>query len=81
MLSTPRQRVPKKATNLSVSSDLLHQARELKINLSSVLEEALTQEVKRRLGEQWLAENRDAIAEYNADLEMRGMWSDGLRGF
>ena len=31
--------------------------------------------------EQWLAENADAIDRYNADVESRGVFSDGLRRF
>ena len=72
---------PKKATNLSINSDLLRKARELDINLSSALEQALEQIVKRRLCEQWLKENRAAIASYNEQVENHGVFSDGLRGF
>lgn len=39
---------PKKPTNLTVNSDLLAQAKALGINLSQVLEQSLTQEVKKR---------------------------------
>ena len=72
---------PKKATNLSVNSDLLRKARDLDINLSSVLEQALEQIVKRRLCEQWLEENRAAIESYNDHVEAHGVFSDGVRGF
>lgn len=74
-------RAPKKATNLSLNSELLRQARELEINLSSVLEQALAQEVSRRLGEQWLEENREAIAEYNERVATQGLWNDDVRRF
>ena len=72
---------PKKATNLSVNSDLLRKARDLDINLSSVLEQALEQTVMRRLAEQWLEENRSAIESYNEHVERHGVFSDGVRGF
>ena len=72
---------PKKATNLSINSDLLRKARELDINLSSALEQALEQIVKRRLYETWLEENRAAIESYNEHVERRGVFSDGVRGF
>lgn len=81
MLPLYDQTAVKKPTNLSLNSDLLRQARELDINLSSVLEEALEELVKRRLGERWLAENREAIAAYNEHVEARGVWSDGVRAF
>ena len=72
---------PKKATNLSINSDLLRKARELDINLSSALEQALEQIVKRRLCEQWLEENRAAIESYNEYVDQKGVFSDGVRGF
>ena len=72
---------PKKPTNLSINSDLLKKARELDINLSSGLEEALELLIKRRLNEQWLSENREAIATYNEYVEANGVFSDGVRGF
>ncbi len=72
---------PKKATNLSINSDLLRKARELDINLSSALEQALEQIVKRRLYETWLEENRAAIESYNEHVERHGVFSDGVRGF
>jgi antitoxin CcdA len=72
---------PKKATNLSINSDLLSQARTLNINLSGTLEQALVETIKQRQREQWLAENRTAIAAYNEHVERNGVFSDGLRAF
>jgi len=72
---------PKKATKLSINSDLLRKARELGINLSSALEQALEQIVRRRLCEQWLEENRFAIESYNERVEEHGVFSDGVRRF
>ncbi|MEW6353845.1 MAG: type II toxin-antitoxin system CcdA family antitoxin [Pseudomonadota bacterium] len=72
---------PKKPANLSVNSDLLKKARDLDINLSSILEQALEEEVKRRLRERWLRENQTAIAEYNTRVDAGGVFSDGVRGF
>lgn len=72
---------PKRATNLSVNADLLAKARELDINLSATLEQALTQAVRERQREKWLAENRSAIDAYNATVESNGVFSDGMRRF
>ena len=72
---------PKKATNLSLNSDLLRSARELDINLSAVMEEALEALVRKRLGERWLTENQEAIAAYNEHVEVHGVFSDGVRAF
>ena len=81
MLSIYDSNAPKKPANLSVNSDLLKKARELDINLSSSLEEALVTNIKRRLSEQWLSENREAIVTYNEHVEATGVFSDGVRGF
>ena len=71
----------KKPTNLSLSSDLLRQARELDINLSAELDAALAGIIRRRQAELWLEENRAAMDAYNALVEKRGVFSAGLRGF
>ena len=72
---------PKKATNLSINSDLLRQARELGLNLSSVMEEALEQIIRRRRSQRWLEENRAAIDRYNDHVDEHGVFSDGIRSF
>ena len=71
----------KKATNLSIRSDLLEQARALDINLSSEFEKHLVEVIRRRRAEQWLKDNREAIEAYNRHIERDGIWSDGLRTF
>lgn len=72
---------PKKSANLSVNSDLLGQAKQLGINLSAVLEQALAQKVKELKTEAWLEENRNAVAKYNQQVEEQGVFSDGVRSF
>lgn len=74
-------RAPKRATNLSINSDLLAMARELDINLSATMEMALASAVKREQRKRWLAENRDAIVAYNQHVEAKGVFSDEFRGF
>ncbi len=71
----------KRSANLSINAELLDQAKALDINLSATLEQALDAEVRARLREKWLEENREAIAAYNERVERDGVWSDGLRGF
>lgn len=73
--------VLKKATNLSIRADLLAEAKLMNVNLSAEFEKALTEVVRRKREEQWLAENREAIAAYNRHIERDGLWSDGLRMF
>ncbi len=67
--------------NLSARPDLVHRAKALGINVSDVLEEALTRAIADAEREAWLAENAAAIAEYNARIEERGMFSDDWRRF
>ena len=72
---------PKKATNLSVNSDLLMKARSLKINLSSTLEHALVADVRKAEREKWQIENREAIKALNELAENNGLFSDSYRDF
>lgn len=81
MQGTYDQHAPKKATNLTINSDLLNKAKRLKINLSATLEQALVVQVKKAQREQWIKENKDAIAELNKLSEEKGMFSDSFRSF
>jgi antitoxin CcdA len=72
---------PKKATNLSINSELLLLAKSYKINLSQTLEVALVAEVKKRREAEWLEQNREAIDAYNRHVEKHGLFSDRFRTF
>ena len=72
---------PKKPTNLSINSDLLKKAKNLKINLSATLENALTQIVKEKQEQEWLEANKQAIHNYNELVEKNGVFSKELRSF
>lgn len=65
----------KKAVNLSIDGELLSGARAQGLNLSAILEQALSREQARL----WLAENGSAIEVYNEDIRQNGIWSDGIR--
>lgn len=71
----------KKPTNLSLNSDLLRQARDLRINLSQTLERCLIQMLLEEKRRAWREENREAIDAYNRRIEEKGVFSNGLRGF
>lgn len=71
----------KRATNVSINQGLLEAAKVLQINLSATLEKALDEAVRAHKREQWLEENREAIAAYNARIERDGMLSDHVRAF
>ena len=72
---------PKKATNLSINSELLAEARTLKINLSATLEQALTEKVRNERRKQWLEDNQQAIDTCNELAENSGLFADKHRVF
>ncbi len=71
---------PKKATNLSINSDLLVKTRELKINLSATLEQALQEKLKLVKENTWKEENKLAIKAYNQFIEENGSFSAEFGG-
>jgi antitoxin CcdA len=75
------QAAPKKSANLSINADLLQQAKQLNINLSQTLELRLAEIISQAQREQWLAENKPALEQYNKRIEAHGTFSDGLRRF
>jgi antitoxin CcdA len=77
----PSRTSAKRAANVSVRRDLLDAARAAKINLSATLERALLEALKSARREQWMAENREAIAAHNDFMSEHGVFSDGLRSF
>ena len=75
------QTIVKRATNVSIRSDLLAAAREAEINLSATLERALAEELSSVMRKRWREENQDAIAAYNEYVDEHGTFSDKLRSF
>ncbi|MCB4743382.1 MAG: type II toxin-antitoxin system CcdA family antitoxin [Sulfurovum sp.] len=71
----------KKATNVTINSDLLQKAKSYKINISKNFEAYLAEVVKKKEEEQWLEENREAIDAYNERIEKEGLFSDEHRRF
>lgn len=72
---------PKKATNLSINSDLLSKSRASNINLSALLEQALKSTLAITEAEKWKNDNKQAIAEYNDFIEENGCFGDEYRHF
>lgn len=76
---------PKKVeVTLNADSDMFARAKKMKVDLDEAFEYAL-----RRLGceepvitdaraKKWREENREAIEQYNRDIEKHGMWLQGL---
>ena len=71
----------KKATSLTINSDLLQQAKDLKINISNCLEQTLEEKVQEKKVKNWQEENKDFIESYNKDVEENGVFSDHIRLF
>jgi antitoxin CcdA len=77
----PTQRVParrarKAPTNLSLRIDLVQQAKALDLNLSEVVERALEKAIVEAEQARWLAENKEAIDQYNAFVEEHGYFGE-----
>ena len=81
MLDSYDTSAQKKPTNLTVNSDLLRIAKELNINISATLEQALADKVREQKRQIWLTKNKQAIEDYNQFIENKGIFSDGLRKF
>ncbi|EGQ9846203.1 plasmid maintenance protein CcdB [Vibrio cholerae] len=81
MRTTFSTQAPQKATNLSLNSELLAEAKRLNINLSATMEKALEKEVSSRLKAEWLEKNAEAIETCNELTEKHGLFSDSYRVF
>jgi len=71
----------KKATNLSINSDLLKKAKELHINISNSLEKTLIELIKEAEMKNWENENKSSINSYNERVSKHGTFSDAVRSF
>jgi len=71
----------KQATNLSINSDLLRQAKELKINVSRAAEERLAELIRAEKERQLREELAESFRIYNEYVEKYGLFSDGMRTF
>ena len=75
------ENAPKRAANLTLNSGALEMARELGMNVSQTVDALLQAEVKRLYREKWRAENKGAIAAYNARVQRDGVFGDDVRDF
>lgn len=71
----------KQATNLSINSDLLRQAKELKINVSRAAEERLAELIRAERERELREELAESFRAYNEHVEKYGLFSDGMRLF
>lgn len=63
----------KRATNVSLSADLIEEAKRLNVNISQACERGLEQQVAKSRAEAWLEANREAIESSNAYVEKHGL--------
>ncbi len=73
------RQVKKRAVNLFVDTDLLDEARRLRINISETLEHRLRSIVRAEQEKRWLEENREAIASINSFIDRHGLLASKLR--
>ena len=71
----------KRATNLSLSIDVLEAAKELNINISQACDNYLRDLVRREQERKWREDHTDFIAAYNAIVEAEGLPLDEWRTF
>jgi antitoxin CcdA len=73
------RQVRKRAVNLFVDTELVDEARRLRINLSETLEGRLRTIVRAEREKRWLEDNKDAIASINSFIEQHGLLVAKLR--
>ncbi|PLC53664.1 post-segregation antitoxin CcdA [Pollutimonas nitritireducens] len=71
--SLSRNRLRKRATNVSLPKDLLSEAKALQINISQAAEAGVVQATACTRSERWLAENQEAIESSNAFVGKYGL--------
>lgn len=71
----------KRATNLTLSADVLEAARRLDINISQVCDNHLREVVRREQERRWREDHADFIAAYNATVETEGLPLDEWKSF
>jgi antitoxin CcdA len=71
----------RKATNITLSADVLAEAKAYGINLSQTCDAHLREVVRREREARWLKENSAFIAAYNDTVEREGLPLEAYRTF
>lgn len=71
----------KKATNLTLNTEVLAEAKKLGINISKACDAFLESLVKQEKERRWKLENTEFIASYNKTIEDEGLPLDSWRTF
>jgi antitoxin CcdA len=78
-IGQPPKPTRKKAANVTISEDVLADAKKLGINLSQTLEDELRKRIKEEKTKRWQEENREAFESHNRFIEKYGIWSEKYR--
>ena len=71
----------KRATNLSLSGDVLDAAKALGLNVSQLCDAHLREVVRQEQERRWRIEHADFVAAHNATMEAEGLPLDAWRAF
>jgi len=71
----------RRSTNVSLSTQLLAEARALEVNISRAAEQGLARAIAERRATLWLEENRTALESSNAYVEQHGLPLARYRSF
>jgi len=77
----PLVNATKKATNITLSSDVLAEAKALGINISQSCDKFLRELVRNERERRWQQNNADFIVAYNQTVTDDGLPLDSLRSF
>lgn len=73
--------VAKKATNITLSVDVLNEAKALGINISQTCDQYLRELVRSERQRRWQQDNVEFIASYNQTVEQEGLPLEQWRSF
>ncbi|MDC9582114.1 type II toxin-antitoxin system CcdA family antitoxin [Xenorhabdus sp. PR6a] len=71
----------KKTVSVTVSPELYQQAKQMGLNFSAILTQALIAELKTAEAERWKRENKPGLEELNRITREHGLLSDQYRTF
>ena len=80
-MNAPSATSRKRGTNVSLREDLIAEARELGISLSSACEDGLAKAVKAEKERRWIEENKAAIESWNRYIAEHGLPLARYRSF
>lgn len=75
------QSAARKPTNISLSTELVARARDLRINMSQAAEGGIAKAVAEEEARLWKIENREAIESWNRYIEENGLPLEAYRQF